>query len=52
MPGSACASVPRLDRAGFGIDRAVPQVDDDEESFLTGIADLVQDQVTRAHIAW
>lgn len=37
---------------GLGISGSTPRVDDDEERILAAIADLVQDQVARAHVAW
>lgn len=37
---------------GLGISGRTPRVDDDEESILAAIAELVQDQVARAHVAW
>ncbi|WP_207837906.1 hypothetical protein [Williamsia soli] len=37
---------------GFGMSGGVPQFDDDEETILACIADLVQDQVARSHVAW
>jgi hypothetical protein len=37
---------------GLGIDGGGAQVDDAEEYILTRIADVVQDQVARAHVAW
>lgn len=38
--------------AGFGVSGRCPRVDDDVETILLCIADLVQDQVARAHVAW
>ncbi|PHV67364.1 hypothetical protein CSW57_11755 [Williamsia muralis] len=40
------------ERHGLGMSGAVPQIDDDEESITAAVADLVQDQVARAHVAW
>ncbi|KAF0966027.1 hypothetical protein MLGJGCBP_00835 [Rhodococcus sp. T7] len=37
---------------GLGMSGYGAQVDDDEESVVVCIADLVQDQVARAHVAW
>jgi hypothetical protein len=37
---------------GLGISGAGAQIDDTEEDILTCIADVVQDQVARAHVAW
>lgn len=37
---------------GLGISGGGAQVDDSEESILACIADVVQDQVARAHVAW
>ena len=37
---------------GLGMSGSCPRVDDDEELILAAIADLVQDQVARAHVAW
>lgn len=37
---------------GLGISGRSPRVDDDEEVILAAIADLVQDQVARARVAW
>ncbi|ORM32783.1 hypothetical protein [Williamsia sp. 1135] len=37
---------------GLGMSGCVPQLVDDEETILACIADLIQDQVARAHVAW
>lgn len=38
--------------SGLGMSGSTAQVDDEEESVAVCIADLVQDQVARAHVAW
>ncbi|MCZ4590044.1 hypothetical protein O4328_41545 [Rhodococcus opacus] len=37
---------------GLGMSGSAAQVDDEKESVVVCIADLVQDQVARAHVAW
>jgi hypothetical protein len=37
---------------GLGMSGPTPRVDDPEEKILACIAELVQDQVARAHVAW
>ncbi|MFE7417913.1 hypothetical protein [Rhodococcus sp. NPDC057529] len=38
--------------SGLGMSGSGAQIDDEEESVVVCIADLVQDQVARAHVAW
>ncbi|AFA71434.1 hypothetical protein GPOL_c03610 [Gordonia polyisoprenivorans VH2] len=45
-------SVAGRGRQGLGMSGSGVRIDDDVETVLTTIADLVQDQVARAHVAW